>query len=609
MRNPSIRSRARLLLAGAALLLTGLAACGDAPTNVPATRAARDLTVPPDPRTDVVFGPRRFVRGTAKPVAESVSVGGNLSAFTGPFVLRIQNGAEGANRVSSARVWVDGTLVFGPERFSQRVDSLSIEVTLTAGSVLTVENAGAPGSFLEVRITGTATGGATQGEIGPKGGSAGLPGVANFQFPAGFFATPRTVAATQENDPAAYARFVELESLFRVATRTSQVVRLLAGTEEPADASFTATLVVPASLGIPAGHRPEMFVQVYEDLGMEVLDNFQLIPSSYDPATRTLTAELPTWVFTNTRRADGQHEAVFMIGTTPGGTLGVASSPSLGALAAGAECKAGFIGRPIADNVPVTSPYGERIHPIHKTRKMHWGTDFGAPNGTQIVSAADGRVERIRNQGNTGFGLYLIVRHTDGSATLYAHLDATTATVGSAVRRGDPIARSDNSGGSTGPHLHFEYVPNGEIVQNKNRIDPAPCIQDRTVTGSITVSDNGNLADDAFAVYLDNIHLGTTSIGASNNFAINNLIPGPHTLRITGVVVPDNVGTYEISLASGITFAGGGTTTSGVIPSGGSASFGIVVPSQTTQSLAARVMRMNAVQEVAPAAAKATPSQ
>jgi hypothetical protein len=128
-------------------------------------------------------------------------------------------------------------------------------------------------------------------------------------------------------------------------------------------------------------------------------------------------------------------------------------------------------------------------------------------------------------------------------------------------------------------------VPNGEIVRNKERVDPMPCIQDRTASGSITVRDIGSLADDAFEVYLDGIHIGTTAIGAANSFAINNLIPGAHSLRIVGVIVPDDIGTYEVILSDGITFQDGSVRRSGVVSSQGSVTFTIIVPAAATQTV------------------------
>ncbi|HEX2210075.1 MAG TPA: M23 family metallopeptidase [Longimicrobium sp.] len=608
------RIRPRLLPFGAVLLAGTLAGCMDVPTAAPEHAPALSAAAAAAAEPEIMFGPQRFTRSTGKPTAESVPVGGNFSAFEAPFVLHVRNGEpDGSSRVSSARVWLDGVLLFGPERFSQQLDSLSVEVSLEAGSVLTVENAGAPGSYLEIRIEGipVAAGEAT---LGPDGGRVRQRGLAEFEFPAGFFPTPRLVSVTEDADSAALARFMEFEGLFRVATRSPSVVRLLAGTDVPDEDEFLATLTVPAGMHVPAGHRPELFVQVYEDVGEEVLDNFQLIPSTYDPVQGTLMASVPTWAFTETRRTDGQYEALFMIGTTPGGTndaapmsAPVAALGEFGATAA-SECKAAFIGRPVPANVPVTSPYGVRRHPISGKTKMHWGTDFGAGNGTQVVSAADGKVEAVRNDPK-GFGRYMIVRHTDGSATLYAHLQSTSVPAGTEVKRGDPIAKSNDSGGSTGPHLHFEYVPNGEIVRNKNRIDPAPCLQERNVSGSITVRDNGNLADDAFTVYLDGRLIGQTAIGQSNSIALNNLIPGSHTLRVTAIIAPDNVGTYEVILSNGITFAGGGTRASGTIPQGGSATATIIVPSTTAQSFSREPeMLPNEVVEV-PVPTGSTPEQ
>ena len=418
-------------------------------------------------------------------------------------------------------------------------------------------------------------------------------GLARFDVPAGMFSVAHTFEVSQLDSASATSQFDDLSSLFRVGNRADRPIQLLAGTTAPTDGTFEAVVTVPSNLTIPAGQRPELFVQVYEDLGMEVLDNWQLFSSSYDPTTRTLTAPLPAWCFTSKRSTDGRYAARLIVATTPGAaSLAPSQSTAKIAVAAAAgaatpdDCKAGFIGKPVEGDFGVTSEYGERIHPIDNVTKMHWGADYGVPTGTQVVAAANGKVERIKDQGSVGYGKYLILRHNDGSATLYAHLDATSASVGQEVKRGDPIATSDNSGGSTGAHLHFEYVPNGEIVQSKNRIDPTPCIQDQTVTGSITVRDNGNLADDAFAIFLDNIELGTTAIGAANNFAINNLIPGAHVLRLMGIVVPDDIGTYEIQLASGITFSDGTTTRSGVVANQASANFDIIVPTTPTRSAA-----------------------
>jgi len=419
--------------------------------------------------------------------------------------------------------------------------------------------------------------------IGPAGGEVSYPGLASATFGPNVLGALESVELARVQDAELSGLFGEVASgLFRVSTHSDYQVRLLLGIAPPEGDSCRVVFTVSGELGIPAGHRPELFVLAYQDAGMETIDDFQLFPSTYDAVAGTLTADVPTWLLTNARRSDGRYEALFMIGTTPGATPDEAplasSSAALATAAAAGECQAGFIGSPLDASFGVSDPYGMRVHPLSGAEKMHWGTDYRVPSGTQVSAAADGRVERIGNQGGSGYGRYLILRHTDGSATLYGHLESESVSLGQTVRRGAPIALSDNSGGSTGAHLHFEYVPNGEIIKSKFRIDPAACVRERTVLGSITVRDNGNLADDSFAVYLDGIHIGTTEIGAANNFAINNLIPGDHTLRVQGVVVPDNVGTYEILLASGITFTNGTIRLSGTVTSGGSASFVIIVP-------------------------------
>ena len=269
------------------------------------------------------------------------------------------------------------------------------------------------------------------------------------------------------------------------------------------------------------------------------------------------------------------------------------------------SCKAANIVCPLPGGCEQTSAYGERTHPITGEVTKHWGVDLRAANGTEVRAPANGTIERVRVNEKTlpsgkvvGYGLYMVLRHQDGSATLYGHLQSANVQVGDRVSRGDLIALSDDSGGSTAPHLHLEYVPNGQIVQSKERIDPLPCIQEPTASGDITVRDNGSLADDAFAVHFDGILLGTTSIGGANSFAISNLLPGAHVLSVTGVIVPDNVGTYEVVLSGGITFSDGTLRRSGVVQAGETVNFSIIVPDNLSPTIAPRtLMRPNEAAE------------
>ena len=87
--------------------------------------------------------------------------------------------------------------------------------------------------------------------------------------------------------------------------------------------------------------------------------------------------------------------------------------------------------------------------------RMHRGVDISIPMNTPIYSAWDG-VVRTTGYEKKGYGYYVVVRHYNGLETVYAHLNKVLSFRGDAVRAGDVIGLSGNSGRSTGPHLHFE---------------------------------------------------------------------------------------------------------------------------------------------------------
>ncbi len=86
---------------------------------------------------------------------------------------------------------------------------------------------------------------------------------------------------------------------------------------------------------------------------------------------------------------------------------------------------------------------------------FHNGIDFGIPSGTSVLAAADGKVIAIGNNGKYAYGRYIAVDHGNGLVTMYGHLSSVTKKLGDKVKRGDTIAKSGNTGNSTGPHLHF----------------------------------------------------------------------------------------------------------------------------------------------------------
>ena len=109
---------------------------------------------------------------------------------------------------------------------------------------------------------------------------------------------------------------------------------------------------------------------------------------------------------------------------------------------------------------PITSDFGWRIHPIYGTRRLHAGTDFGVDEGTP-VHAADGGVV-VEAGWVSGYGYTVIIDHGNGMSTLYAHNSDVPVSPGQTVSKGQVVSYSGNTGGSTGPHLHFEVRINGE---------------------------------------------------------------------------------------------------------------------------------------------------
>ena len=96
-----------------------------------------------------------------------------------------------------------------------------------------------------------------------------------------------------------------------------------------------------------------------------------------------------------------------------------------------------------------------RRHPIGGDMRMHHGIDVACPIGTELVAPADGEVVH-KGKGGTG-GFTLILKHASDLFTVYYHLKkASHLNIGDEVKRGELCALSGNTGGSTGPHLHFE---------------------------------------------------------------------------------------------------------------------------------------------------------
>jgi murein DD-endopeptidase MepM/ murein hydrolase activator NlpD len=103
---------------------------------------------------------------------------------------------------------------------------------------------------------------------------------------------------------------------------------------------------------------------------------------------------------------------------------------------------------------------------------LHAGIDLANSIGTPIHAVSDGVV--IAAGPTAGYGMWVKLRHSDGTVTLYGHVNTTLVSVGQRVFAGDQIATMGNRGNSTGPHLHFEVLLGGS-----QRVDPVPWLAKR----------------------------------------------------------------------------------------------------------------------------------
>lgn len=117
----------------------------------------------------------------------------------------------------------------------------------------------------------------------------------------------------------------------------------------------------------------------------------------------------------------------------------------------------------------VTSGFNpRRFHPITQQIRPHNGIDWGAPTGTPVWAAGDGRV--IRSAYNRFNGNYIFIQHGNNIETRYLHLSRRDVRVGDRVRQGQTIGAVGMTGLATGPHLHYEFLLNG-VHRNPRTVD------------------------------------------------------------------------------------------------------------------------------------------
>jgi murein DD-endopeptidase MepM/ murein hydrolase activator NlpD len=119
----------------------------------------------------------------------------------------------------------------------------------------------------------------------------------------------------------------------------------------------------------------------------------------------------------------------------------------------------------------LSSGFGYRPDPLSGARQHHAAMDISTDKGRPVVATADGVVESAEWNGN--YGNLLVIDHGFGIKTRYGHLQGFARRTGETVRRGDLVGYVGATGRTTGAHLHYEILTNGQLIDPMNLLGPA----------------------------------------------------------------------------------------------------------------------------------------
>ncbi|PCJ31631.1 MAG: peptidase M23 [Gammaproteobacteria bacterium] len=114
----------------------------------------------------------------------------------------------------------------------------------------------------------------------------------------------------------------------------------------------------------------------------------------------------------------------------------------------------------------ISSYYGYRIDPFNGKKVFHHGLDIAGKSGSEVLAVADGIISWTGKK--TGYGQLIEIDHGNGYLTRYAHNKSLIVKVGDRVKKKQPIALMGSTGRSTGPHVHYEVLLDGKMINPKN---------------------------------------------------------------------------------------------------------------------------------------------
>lgn len=406
-------------------------------------------------QTTTVFGPEVYIRGTGDP--QKIVKNFSVEFPTLQFTLTVQNGESKRGRVSSAIVEINGVPVVAESEFNKQVDLITKPVILQQQNTIAVTVKSQPETSITVTIQQTGAPSATEAVV-PAGGTVTLPGFGSVIFPSGAFSQTTQVTISATKSPETQDDFAVSAGIFSAGPRVPYEIRINSGLVPPS-ISFEVALHVPETFmaTLPPLFGIKVFAQIYQSGGQEVLDHFELFPSTFDATTMTVHATLPKDAFTNMRHVEDTYEAIVVVGSAPirQSSAGTRREPPLLArphdhlvpvswrlggyqdirrltdvlpflwltqsTTVNQTCEGGNLGKPLEGNVRVGSPFNPS--------QNHYGTDYIANDGANVLAVSEGTIFEIGFDLKTlpkpdprtgltskGWGRYVILEHkADGS--------------------------------------------------------------------------------------------------------------------------------------------------------------------------------------------------
>lgn len=180
----------------------------------------------------------------------------------------------------------------------------------------------------------------------------------------------------------------------------------------------------------------------------------------------------------------------------------------------------------------------------------HEGIDFAAAAGSKVYAVAGGTVEQVATADDSPYGIHVRIRHADGYATTYAHLQAATVTAGQRVRTGQIVGQAGMTGRSNGPHLHLTLQQADAVFGNypQNIIDPTPFLAAlQNANGSDAAPNHGARSQSA-------PNQGTRSIAGFDFQGYNQQFTSNTTGAVINRAAQYNVGVRPATVATSETY-------------------------------------------------------